>query len=126
MLKSADEAIDRGVGRRIARLRDRAGLTQAQLAERIGVEPATVGRYEAGKLRAPTRRIQEMAAALGVRTEDLLRDPPKDPSHGAAVDRALLFMGTLTTEEIELVLDTGALVVKALRRAKVGGEPPRK
>ena len=36
------------IGRRIKELRTRAGLTQAQLADKIGVTPAAVGNYEQG------------------------------------------------------------------------------
>lgn len=35
-----------GIGRRIRQLRERRGLTQEELAERIGVTPSAVGNYE--------------------------------------------------------------------------------
>ena len=37
------------LGRRIASLRRKAGLSQAELAERLGVSPSAVGMYEQGR-----------------------------------------------------------------------------
>ena len=35
-----------GIGKRIKELRERAGLTQEELAQRLGVTPSAVGNYE--------------------------------------------------------------------------------
>lgn len=43
--------------RRIQFLRKRAGLSQTQLAERLGVARSTVCRYEAGTRRPPVEAI---------------------------------------------------------------------
>lgn len=56
----------------IAELRQRAGLTQEELAERIGTHQPTVQRWEAG-LRFPRGHfLQRLAEALGVRPADLI------------------------------------------------------
>jgi DNA-binding XRE family transcriptional regulator len=57
-------------GHQVAQARRRAGLTQRQLAERIGVGRATVARIEAGAL--PTVRIAlAIASELGESVESL-------------------------------------------------------
>ena len=51
------------IGRRIARARAAARLTQQDLAERLGVTRRSVQGYEAGKV-APYRHLDRLAAVL--------------------------------------------------------------
>lgn len=44
-------------------LRKRDGLSQRELAEKIGVSPSTIGMYESGK-RFPTHEIEEALADI--------------------------------------------------------------
>lgn len=53
---------------RIRRAREASGLTQAQLAERIGVDTKTVRNWEAG--RAPRRSLGAIETVLGVSLDD--------------------------------------------------------
>src|SRR5213082_2917224 len=50
-----------GIGRRIARARKERGLTQEELAARIGVSPRSIQGYEAGSV-VPYRRLSQLAA----------------------------------------------------------------
>lgn len=45
--------------------RARAGLTQAQLAERMGTSQSAVARLESGKRLPSTRTLEKLAAATG-------------------------------------------------------------
>jgi transcriptional regulator with XRE-family HTH domain len=110
--------IEKAIGQRIARLRDRAGLTQAELAEKSGVQPETISRYEAGKLSIPLERLLLIAEAFGLRIQDLVFTPSRDHAHGRAVDRLLLFASTLTPDEIELVMDLGGMAVKHFQKIR--------
>ena len=56
----------------IARLRIERGLTQAQLAERIGCPQQTVTRWETGNNLPSTRYLMKIAAALDCEIKDLL------------------------------------------------------
>jgi transcriptional regulator with XRE-family HTH domain len=70
------------IGYRVARWRDLAGLSQRQLAERIGVSREYISMIEAGKRPVSTRRLlADLAHALGVRIEDLTAQPvpPRNP-----------------------------------------------
>lgn len=49
-----------GIGRRIARARKERGLTQEELAARIGVSPRSIQGYEAGSV-VPYRRLSQLA-----------------------------------------------------------------
>jgi len=58
---------------RLRRLRLGAGLTQVQLAERAGISPDTVVRWEAGRGTRPhPSALSKLARALGITPGDLL------------------------------------------------------
>lgn len=59
----------------IARWRKKAGLTQAQVAERISVEKETVSRLESGKISLTVERLQQLAVIFGCSVTDLLKEP---------------------------------------------------
>ncbi|MFJ6615473.1 helix-turn-helix domain-containing protein [Streptomyces sp. NPDC091289] len=66
------------LGRRIAYYRRKAGLSQDQLADRIGMERRTIQRYEAGSRDPRYTDLLLIADALNVPLADLVRreDPP--------------------------------------------------
>lgn len=61
-----------GVPMNLRLARKAAQLTQAQLAERAGIEQATVSDLEAGKIRKPSyETVVRLARALNVSAEEL-------------------------------------------------------
>ena len=63
-------------GEKLRELRERAGLTQAELAEKLQTTQMIVSRWERGG-RVPTwSAIQKLADALGVSTEAFRDDAP--------------------------------------------------
>jgi len=60
------------LGERIAELRNRRGLTQTQLAEKIGMSHSTVASWEKGKRDPGTSMIAKLAVFFGVSTDYLL------------------------------------------------------
>jgi transcriptional regulator with XRE-family HTH domain len=60
------------VGSRIARLRRDKGLTQVELAERLGVTQPAVSDYENDDIRLPADVVVQIARILGVSTDELL------------------------------------------------------
>ncbi len=52
-------------------LRDRASLSQAELAEKSGVSRATIADLEAGKRKPQPRTRRKLAKALGVEPHQL-------------------------------------------------------
>jgi transcriptional regulator with XRE-family HTH domain len=63
---------DDGLGKRVQRLRKELGMSQGRLAETLGVSKPTVWAWEQGKARPIDSRIEALAEALGVSSEDLL------------------------------------------------------
>jgi HTH-type transcriptional regulator, cell division transcriptional repressor len=58
------------VGRRLALARQTAGMTQVELAQRIGVIPRSIQNYEAGRI--PWRLLSKLVTTLEVSKEWLL------------------------------------------------------
>lgn len=61
------------IGRAIAARRLERGLTQEQVAERLGVEQETVSRFERGAVLPPLSRLAELSEVLDVPMEALVR-----------------------------------------------------
>lgn len=68
----AHEALEVIIGRNIARYRETAGLTQATLAEKIGISTAFVSRVERGQKRMKVETLYATAKALNVSVDALL------------------------------------------------------
>jgi transcriptional regulator with XRE-family HTH domain len=60
------------LGRRVRELRTQAGITQAVLAERIGVSPEFLSRMEWGSESPSFHTLHNLAESLGVTPKDLL------------------------------------------------------
>lgn len=65
----------RDVGRKIAELRRGLGLTQEDLAERLGMPIKNLQRIERGLQNLTIRTLVRMAAAVGVKTAELFVAP---------------------------------------------------
>jgi transcriptional regulator with XRE-family HTH domain len=68
------------VGQRLARLRRERGLTQVELAERLGVAQPIVSDYERGELRLHGQLIVRLTEILGVSADELLGLAPAPPA----------------------------------------------
>lgn len=80
------------LGSRIARLRRDKGLTQVELAERLGVTQPAVSDYENDDIRVPADVVLKIATILGVSTDELLglkEAPAKATSSSSPKNRRL-------------------------------------
>ena len=59
------------LGRRIAELREQTGLTQEQLALKLGVTPRNVQRIEQGRVNVQALSLLRLAEVLGVHPGEL-------------------------------------------------------
>jgi len=78
----AEETLQPQLGERIARRRGELGLTQKELAERVGVQRLAIINIESGKAEPGFLRIRSLAEALGV-TVDELTAPSKEDGDAA-------------------------------------------
>jgi transcriptional regulator with XRE-family HTH domain len=60
------------IGERLAKQRDRKGLSQEDLADQIGLSRASITQAESGQQRLPLQALYLIAAVLGVAIADLL------------------------------------------------------
>ena len=79
-----EEAQKLAIGEQLSRLRQEAGLTQAQVAKRIGTTASAISRYENAEYdRYELRTLQKIVRACGGRLELTLKPGPG--THRAAL-----------------------------------------
>jgi transcriptional regulator with XRE-family HTH domain len=71
----------------IREARLRAGLTQAQLAERAGKPQSVIARWESGKVEPSLSTVREICRAAGMDLDCHI--VPADDSYGPQIDRSL-------------------------------------
>ena len=60
------------LGKRIASLRHKSGLSQAKLADRLGISASAIGMYEQGRREPPLGILVSMSEVFGVTTDYLI------------------------------------------------------
>jgi transcriptional regulator with XRE-family HTH domain len=68
------------LGRRIAELRKRAGLTQEELAEKVGYSLDFISMVERGINAPSVERLGDFARVFGVEVADLFRTAGRKPT----------------------------------------------
>jgi len=68
----ADRQFGKELGRRLAQLRQEAGLTQHAVAAHLGIAQQTLAHYEVGRLRLPVALVPKLATLFAVSTDVLL------------------------------------------------------
>lgn len=83
-----DKQFKYDAGNTLLELREKAGMTQPELAEKMNVEPNSVHRYEKGERQMNLHTAYEASVALGVPMEDLIPDSyKKDKPNAEAVSQ---------------------------------------
>lgn len=71
------DRVDAFVGARIAQRRAALGLSQQGLADRLGISPQQIQKYEAGSNRVSVSRLHRIASVLGASAAGFF--PPSSP-----------------------------------------------
>jgi transcriptional regulator with XRE-family HTH domain/Zn-dependent peptidase ImmA (M78 family) len=110
---SDDDAHQIGLGRRVATLREAAGLTQAELARRLHVTQSAVSRIESGSRRLSAAQLVRLAEILGIEPGVLL-----------ATDDALMpaAAAPMQDDPASTPMQTGPTLADGVRRSVA--EPP--
>ena len=77
------------LGTRIAALRRSAGLSQAELGQKLKISPSTVGMYEQGRREPSAQTLVDLARELGVSTDYLLTGSPGEAEKGELEEMVL-------------------------------------
>ena len=109
------KTVEARLGQRIAMQRHAVGLTQAQLAEAVDVQPETVSRMENGSRSPSLGLLVRVAVALDVELHELVRLPDISNPKTLALDRLSWFASRLSPAEIDLVLEVGSAVLDHMR-----------
>ena len=78
------------LGLRIAALRKKAGLSQAELARRLKISSSAVGMYEQGRREPGAQLLVDLSEIFGVSTDYLLTGQARDPVETEALSQMIL------------------------------------
>ena len=81
---------DKGIGERLMRFRQARGLSQAELASKLGVDQSDISNFERGVYRLNDRLIVQICKLLRVRADELLGLAAVKPDGEVAPDRRIL------------------------------------
>ena len=113
------------LGERIRQLRKEAEWSQAELAEKIGVDAGRVSRYEAGRIVPSAEALVRVAEVLNVSIDHLLVDDvPRRPLRSGedVLGDRIASLSELGEEDLKLVLSfIDALVTKNRLKVLAGG-----
>lgn len=103
------------VGAHIREHREKAGLTQAQLAEAVFATRQTVGNWERGATLPDIQSLQLLAGVFGVTVDELLGGDADELAREAANDRRVLMHSFIMEWVNSLVIICVGLARSALR-----------
>jgi transcriptional regulator with XRE-family HTH domain len=110
---------------RIRQLRKEAGLSQAELAGKIGADPGRVSRYEAGRITPSAEALVRIAETLNISIDHLLVDGiPRRPLHAAqdALGDHLAAVAELPPDDLTALLNIiDGLTAKNRLKTLAGG-----
>lgn len=76
LMSIKDEGFFKELGARVTQARKAQGLTQQQLADRLGIAQQTLAHYEVGRVRIAASMLPVLAEILDVSIEELLMGHP--------------------------------------------------
>jgi len=82
--EDVEQQLYRAVGQRLASLRRKAGLSQQQVSERIGIEPESISRIETGASAPSLARLRQFAELYGCSLEAIIGDASDLPADVAS------------------------------------------
>ena len=98
------------IGQRIRKIRKAHGLSQEELAEKVDISTTHMSHIETGNTKLSLPVLVDIAAALEVRTDELLNDGASATT-GTALDEIAAVLAHCTAKEAKVIAD----VVKATK-----------
>ena len=98
------------IGQRIRKFRKACGLSQEELAEKVGISTTHMSHIETGNTKLSLQVLVDIASTLSVQTDELLYELPAQNTHALKQELADLLM-TCSPREINILLD----VLKSVR-----------
>jgi transcriptional regulator with XRE-family HTH domain len=110
--------IAKRIGGRIGAQRRLAGLSQARLAERVGVAPETISRLETGAAVPSVESLVSVAAELHIELHDLFRLRSEEGPKERAIEKLLWVVSRRAAADVELVTTLAAAVFGHMGKAR--------
>lgn len=114
------------VGNKIKELRKAAGMTQTELAARLGISPSAVGMYEQGRREPDREMIIKLCTVFGVSSDSLIGNAQSETKELSEVfdeftqvlssHQGLMFDGVPLNEEDRTKLIDAIKVVAAIAK----------
>lgn len=98
------------IGQRIRKIRKAHGLSQEELAEKVGISTTHMSHIETGNTKLSLPVFVDIANALEVRTDDLL-DSPSAATISVSLDEITKVLERCSAQEAKVIVD----VVKATK-----------
>lgn len=92
------------IGQRIRKIRKAHGLSQEELAEKIGISTTHMSHIETGNTKLSLPVFVDLAAALEIRTDELLYDG-SSAERSAAIEEIIRLLDTCTTQQVKIIED---------------------
>ena len=92
------------IGQRIRKYRKAHGLSQEALAERVNISTTHMSHIETGNTKLSLPVLVDIAAALEVRTDDLLSDNALVAT-STSLDEISAVLDRCTTKEVKVIAD---------------------
>ena len=102
------------IGQRIRKYRKALGLSQEQLAEKVGISVTHMSHIETGNTKLSLPVFVDLAGALEVQTDDLLFDSP--PDRRTLFDELSKILESCTTMQIRVITDIAKATKTALEK----------
>ena len=106
------------IGNTIRELRVHRGMSQAELAERIGKKRSAVGNYESGAREPDLNTLRALAGALNVPVAALLGGDGDEPRQPADLDPARRRLLELARNGSQRDVDQAVAILDALKRTE--------
>ena len=100
------------IGQQIRRFRKTHGLSQEELAEKVNISTTHMSHIETGNTKLSLPVLVDLAAALQVRTDDILGGA-SDVDAGSALEEIATILQYCTAQEAKVVAD----VVRATKQS---------
>lgn len=92
------------IGQRIRKFRKACGLSQEELAEKVGISTTHMSHIETGNTKLSLQVLVDIASTLSVQTDELLYELPAQNTHVLKQELTDLLM-TCSPREINILLD---------------------
>jgi transcriptional regulator with XRE-family HTH domain len=105
---------------RLRKIREEKGLTQAELAQRSGLQPSAIAHFEAGRRSPSLDNLRRLADALSVTLDYLLGREPDPKSAGPAAEKLLREFARVPAKDQDTVVDFTKMMADKSKKPKGG------